>query len=74
MTISGEERQVGPGDLITIPPDAVHSIRPLWGMCQFAPLRLESDSRIDVSLVMPSRTPWRWRVASPSRLATGNEK
>jgi mannose-6-phosphate isomerase-like protein (cupin superfamily) len=29
MTISGEERQVCPGDLITIPPDAVHSIRPL---------------------------------------------
>jgi quercetin dioxygenase-like cupin family protein len=28
MTISGEERQAGPRDLITIPPDAVHSIRP----------------------------------------------
>jgi quercetin dioxygenase-like cupin family protein len=29
MTISGEDRQVGPGDLITIPPDAAHSIRPI---------------------------------------------
>ena len=28
MTISGEERAVAPGDLIYIPPDQVHSLRP----------------------------------------------
>jgi mannose-6-phosphate isomerase-like protein (cupin superfamily) len=29
MTIDGRERIVGPGDLVPIPPDAVHSIRPI---------------------------------------------
>lgn len=29
MTILGESREIGPGDLVTIPPDAVHSIRPV---------------------------------------------
>jgi quercetin dioxygenase-like cupin family protein len=28
MTIDGEDREVGPGDLIYIPPDLVHSLRP----------------------------------------------
>ena len=28
MTIAGEERPVGPSDLIYIPPDQVHSLRP----------------------------------------------
>ena len=28
MTIDGEDRTVGPGDLIYIPPDLVHSLRP----------------------------------------------
>jgi quercetin dioxygenase-like cupin family protein len=28
MTISGDERAVSPGDLIRIPPDEVHSLRP----------------------------------------------
>jgi mannose-6-phosphate isomerase-like protein (cupin superfamily) len=28
MTIAGEERAVGPSDLIYIPPDQVHSLRP----------------------------------------------
>ncbi|MGZ4677395.1 MAG: cupin domain-containing protein, partial [Acidimicrobiia bacterium] len=28
MIISGEERPVAPGDLVYIPPDAVHSLRP----------------------------------------------
>jgi mannose-6-phosphate isomerase-like protein (cupin superfamily) len=28
MVIDGEERNVGPGDLIHIPPDTVHSLRP----------------------------------------------
>jgi quercetin dioxygenase-like cupin family protein len=29
MTISGEERTMGPGDLVVIPSDAVHSIKPV---------------------------------------------
>jgi quercetin dioxygenase-like cupin family protein len=29
MVIDGEERQIGQGDLVHIPPDAVHSIRPI---------------------------------------------
>jgi quercetin dioxygenase-like cupin family protein len=29
MTISGEERTMGPGDLVVIPSDAVHSIKPI---------------------------------------------
>ena len=29
MTIEGETREVGPGDLVLIPPDAVHSIAPI---------------------------------------------
>jgi quercetin dioxygenase-like cupin family protein len=29
MTIAGEEREIGQGDLVHIPPDAVHSLRPL---------------------------------------------
>ena len=28
MTIEGESRGIGPGDLVLIPPDAVHSIKP----------------------------------------------
>jgi quercetin dioxygenase-like cupin family protein len=28
MTIDGDDRTVGPGDLIYIPPDLVHSLRP----------------------------------------------
>jgi oxalate decarboxylase/phosphoglucose isomerase-like protein (cupin superfamily) len=28
MTIAGEEREIGPGDLVHIPRNAVHSIRP----------------------------------------------
>jgi mannose-6-phosphate isomerase-like protein (cupin superfamily) len=28
MTVAGETRDVRPGDLIHIPPDAVHSLRP----------------------------------------------
>src|SRR6267142_3905703 len=29
MVIDGEERQIAQGDLVHIPPDAVHSIRPI---------------------------------------------
>jgi quercetin dioxygenase-like cupin family protein len=29
MVIDGEERQISQGDLVHIPPDAVHSIRPI---------------------------------------------
>ena len=29
MTISEQSREVGPGDLIYIPPDAVHSLKPV---------------------------------------------
>ncbi len=29
MTIAGESREIGPGDLVRIPPDAVHSLRPV---------------------------------------------
>ena len=29
MTLDGEDREVGPGDLVLIPPDAPHSIRPI---------------------------------------------
>ncbi len=29
MTISGEDRTIGQGDLVHIPPDAVHSLRPI---------------------------------------------
>jgi quercetin dioxygenase-like cupin family protein len=29
MVIDGEERQIGQGDLVHIPPNAVHSIRPI---------------------------------------------
>jgi quercetin dioxygenase-like cupin family protein len=36
MTIAGEHREVGPGDLVVIPPDAPHSIRPSSG---HAPIR-----------------------------------
>jgi mannose-6-phosphate isomerase-like protein (cupin superfamily) len=36
MTIDGEDREVGPGDLILIPPDAPHSIRPIG---DHAPIR-----------------------------------
>jgi len=31
MTIDGEDRDVGPGDLIYIPPDMVHSLAPTGG-------------------------------------------
>lgn len=31
MTIAGEDRDVGPGDLVYIPPDAVHSLAPTGG-------------------------------------------
>lgn len=31
MIIEGEERSVEPGDLVYIPPDAVHSLRPTGG-------------------------------------------
>ena len=29
MVIEGEEREIGQGDLVHIPPDAVHSLRPV---------------------------------------------
>ena len=29
MTIEGEEREIRQGDLVHIPPDAVHSLRPI---------------------------------------------
>jgi|BarGraIncu00222A_1022003.scaffolds.fasta_scaffold02430_6 quercetin dioxygenase-like cupin family protein len=29
MTVAGEERAIGQGDLVHIPPDAVHSLRPV---------------------------------------------
>jgi quercetin dioxygenase-like cupin family protein len=29
MTIDGDTREIQPGDLVTIPPDAVHSIKPV---------------------------------------------
>jgi quercetin dioxygenase-like cupin family protein len=29
MTIAGEEREIGQGDLVHIPPNAVHSLRPV---------------------------------------------
>jgi quercetin dioxygenase-like cupin family protein len=29
MTIEGEEREIGQGDLVHIPPNAVHSLRPV---------------------------------------------
>jgi mannose-6-phosphate isomerase-like protein (cupin superfamily) len=31
MTIAGEDREVNPGDLVYIPPDQVHSLRPIGG-------------------------------------------
>jgi mannose-6-phosphate isomerase-like protein (cupin superfamily) len=31
MSIDDEERSVGPGDLVYIPPDHVHSLRPVGG-------------------------------------------
>jgi quercetin dioxygenase-like cupin family protein len=31
MTIAGEDRDVAPGDLVYIPPDDVHSLRPIGG-------------------------------------------
>jgi quercetin dioxygenase-like cupin family protein len=31
MVIAGEEREIGQGDLVHIPPDAVHSLRPVSG-------------------------------------------
>jgi quercetin dioxygenase-like cupin family protein len=31
MTIDGEEREIRQGDLVHIPPDKVHSLRPLSG-------------------------------------------
>jgi mannose-6-phosphate isomerase-like protein (cupin superfamily) len=31
MTVDEEERPVGPGDLVYIPPDQVHSLRPVGG-------------------------------------------
>ena len=31
MIVAGEERPVGPGDLVYIPPDTVHSLRPTGG-------------------------------------------
>jgi mannose-6-phosphate isomerase-like protein (cupin superfamily) len=36
MTLDGEDREVGPGDLILIPPDVPHSIRPVG---DHAPIR-----------------------------------
>ena len=36
MTLDGEDREVGPGDLVLIPPDAPHSIRPIG---DHAPIR-----------------------------------
>jgi quercetin dioxygenase-like cupin family protein len=29
MVVAGEEREIGQGDLVHIPPDAVHSLRPV---------------------------------------------
>ena len=29
MTVEGDERQIAQGDLVHIPPDAVHSLRPV---------------------------------------------
>ena len=31
MTVAGEDRDVNPGDLVYIPPDTVHSLRPTGG-------------------------------------------
>ncbi|MDX6286770.1 MAG: hypothetical protein QOG53_2255 [Frankiales bacterium] len=31
MTVDGEDRDVSPGDLVYIPPDLVHSLRPVGG-------------------------------------------
>jgi mannose-6-phosphate isomerase-like protein (cupin superfamily) len=31
MTVAEEEQPVGPGDLVYIPPDTVHSLRPTGG-------------------------------------------
>jgi mannose-6-phosphate isomerase-like protein (cupin superfamily) len=31
MTVGDEDRDVGPGDLVYIPPDVVHSLRPTGG-------------------------------------------
>ena len=31
MTIDGEDRDVSPGDLVYIPPDTIHSLRPTGG-------------------------------------------
>jgi mannose-6-phosphate isomerase-like protein (cupin superfamily) len=31
MTVGDEDRHVGPGDLVYIPPDKVHSLRPVGG-------------------------------------------
>ena len=31
MIVAGEERDVSPGDLVYIPPDTVHSLRPTGG-------------------------------------------
>jgi mannose-6-phosphate isomerase-like protein (cupin superfamily) len=31
MIVADEERPVGPGDLVYIPPDTVHSLRPTGG-------------------------------------------
>jgi quercetin dioxygenase-like cupin family protein len=36
MTIAGETREIGPGDLVSIPPDAVHSLAPVT---EHAPIR-----------------------------------
>ena len=31
MTVADEDRPVGPGDLVYIPPDTIHSLRPTGG-------------------------------------------
>jgi mannose-6-phosphate isomerase-like protein (cupin superfamily) len=36
MTLDDEDREVGPGDLVLIPPDVPHSIRPIG---DHAPIR-----------------------------------
>ena len=31
MTVADEDRPVAPGDLVYIPPDTIHSLRPIGG-------------------------------------------
>jgi quercetin dioxygenase-like cupin family protein len=54
MTISEEEREVVPGDLIHIPPDEMHSLRPLSGnagiRCLVFAVGLPGTPEIDYSV------------------------